>query len=56
MTNLQKRILTSIIILPLSIFFVVKGEYFLTFFLIFILFAGMYELFSVFKKKHPYCF
>ena len=51
MTNLQKRILTSIIILPLSIFFVVKGEYFLTFFLIFILFAGMYELFSVFKKK-----
>ncbi len=50
MNNLQKRILTSVIILPLSIFFVVKGGYLLTFFLIFILFAGMYELFSVFKK------
>ena len=51
MTNFQKRILTSIIILPLSFFFIVKGDYFLTFFLIFVLFAGMHELFSVFKKK-----
>ena len=50
MTNLEKRILTSIFILPLSIFFVIKGGYFLAFFLIFIFFAGMYELFSVFKK------
>tara|TARA_B100001123_G_scaffold379625_1_gene448685 strand:- start:166 stop:774 length:609 start_codon:yes stop_codon:yes gene_type:complete len=50
MTNLQKRILTSLIALPISIFFVVKGGYFLLFFLIFILFAGMHELFSVFKK------
>ena len=51
MTNLQKRILTSLVIFPLSFFFVAKGGYFLTFFLIFILFAGMHELFSVFKKK-----
>ena len=50
MTNLQKRILTSFIILPVSIFFVVRGGYFLTFFLIFIFFTGMYELFSSFKK------
>ena len=50
MTNLQKRILTSFIALPLAIFFVVKGGYLLTFFLIFILFAGIHELFSVFKK------
>ena len=50
MNNLQKRILTSFIILPLSIFFVVKGGYFLTFFLIFIFFAGIHELFSSFKK------
>ena len=50
MTNLQKRIFTSLIVLPLSIFFVVKGGYLLTFFLIFILFAGIHELFSVFKK------
>ena len=51
MNNLQKRILTSLFILPLSFFFVVKGGYFLTFFLIFVLFAGMNELFSVFRKR-----
>ena len=56
MTNLQKRILTSIIILPLSIFFVVKGDYYLTFFLIFILFAGIHELYSVFNKKKSIIF
>ena len=50
MNNLQERILTSFIIFPLSIFFVVKGGYFLTFFLIFVLFVGMHELFSVFRK------
>ena len=50
MTNLQKRTLTSLVALPLSIFFVVKGGYFLLFFLIFILFVGMHELFNVFKK------
>ena len=51
MTNLQKRIITSAIILPTSIFFILKGGYFLTFFLIFILFAGFHELLSSFKKK-----
>ena len=51
MTNLEKRILTSLIILPLSIFFIVKGGHFLLFFLIFVLFAGMHELLSVFKKR-----
>ena len=56
MTNLQKRILTSIIILPLSIFFIVKGGKFLTFFLIFVLFAGIHELYSVFKKTKSIVF
>ena len=51
MTNLQKRILTSLVILPLSIFFIVKGGYFLLFFLIAIFFVANYELFSVFNKK-----
>jgi len=32
MNNLQKRILTTLIVLPLSIFFVIKGGYFLSFF------------------------
>ena len=56
MTNLQKRILTSIIILPLSIFFILKGGKFLTFFLIFVLFAGIHELYSVFKKTKSILF
>ena len=51
MNNLKKRILTTLIILPLSLFIIFKGSYFLIFFLIFIFFAGIHELFSVFKKK-----
>ena len=49
--ELTKRILTSLIILPLSIFFIVKGGHFLLFFLLAIFFIANYELFSVFKKK-----
>ena len=51
MNNLQKRILTSIIIFPLSIFFVIQGGYFLLSFLLLVFFIANYELFSVFKKK-----
>ena len=51
MTNLQKRILTSLVILPLSFFFILKGGYFLLFFLLSVLFVANYELFSVFNKK-----
>ena len=56
MTNLQKRILTAFIILPLSLFFIIKGSYFLIFFLIFILFAGIHELYSVFNKTKSIIF
>ena len=56
MTNLQKRILTSLIILPLTIFFVVKGGYFLKFFLLAIFLVANYELFSVFKKNSSILF
>ena len=51
MNNLQKRILTSIIIFPLSIFFILKGGYVLLSFLLLIFFIANYELFSVFKKS-----
>ena len=51
MSNLQKRILTSIAIFPLSIFFVFQGGYLLLSFLLAIFFIGNYELFSVFKKN-----
>jgi len=51
MTNLQKRILTSLIIFPLSIFFITDGGNSLLSFLLFIFFIANYELFSVFNKK-----
>ena len=51
MSNIQKRILTSLIVFPVSIFFIVKGGYFLLFFLIFVFLVGMYELLSGFKKR-----
>ena len=49
--DLKKRILTSIIIFPLSIFFVIQGGNFLLFFLLIVFFTANYELFSVFNKK-----
>ena len=51
MNNLQKRIFTSIIALPLSLFFIFKGGYFLLLFLLSIFFVANYEMFSVFRKK-----
>ena len=51
MNNLQKRILTSVTIFPLSIFFIFQGGGLLLLFLLVIFFLGNYELFSVFKKK-----
>ena len=51
MSNLSKRILTSLIIFPLSIFFIFKGGNLLLLFLFVVFFVANYELFSVFKKK-----
>ena len=51
MNNFQKRILTSIVLLPLSFFLIFKGGNFLKFFLLSIFLVGNYEIFSVFKKK-----
>ena len=56
MTNLQKRILTSLIILPLSIFFILEGGYILLSFLFLVFFLANYELFTVFKKKSTILF
>jgi phosphatidate cytidylyltransferase len=52
MTNLQKRILTSLIILPLSFFFIIKGGHLLFFFLVTVFCLANYELFSCFKKVY----
>ncbi len=56
MTNFQKRIFTSLIILPLSFFFIFKGGYYLLFFLVSVFFVANYELFSVFNKKKTILF
>tara|TARA_Y100001970_G_C14144857_1_gene809256 strand:+ start:445 stop:1101 length:657 start_codon:yes stop_codon:yes gene_type:complete len=51
MSNLQKRILTSIIVFPLSIFFIIKGGNYIVSFLYAVLVLGNFELFSSFKRK-----
>ncbi len=51
MSNLSKRILTSLIIFPLTIFFIFKGENLLLLFLFVVFVVANYELFLVFNKK-----
>ncbi len=51
MSNLQKRIFTSVIIFPLSIFFIVKGGNYIVSFLYTVLVLANFEIFSVFKRK-----
>ena len=51
MSNLQKRIYTSLIIFPLSVFFIIKGGFFLLSFLFVVFLAANYELFSAFSNK-----
>ncbi len=47
----EKRILSSIILLPLSFFFIIKGSLFFTFFLILCLLITSYEWFKMSKNK-----
>tara|TARA_Y100000590_G_scaffold367084_2_gene426873 strand:+ start:577 stop:1218 length:642 start_codon:yes stop_codon:yes gene_type:complete len=51
MTNFQKRILTALIVLPISLFFIFIGGYPTLLFLLTIFFLANYELFSSFKKR-----
>jgi len=51
MSNLQKRILTALIVLPISLIFIFIGGYITLIFLLTIFLIANYELFSVFKKK-----
>ena len=51
MTNLQKRIITSLIVLPISIYFIVMGGNYIVSFLYAVLILGNFEVFSVFKRK-----
>ena len=48
--NLQKRILSSIIIIPLSLFFITKGSFFFIFFLSMVFFVTIYEWLKMSKS------
>jgi len=50
MSNLTKRILTSVLLLPFSFYFLILGGNELKFFLTIILLIGVYEVFNLFKK------
>ena len=51
MSNLSKRIFTSLVILPLTIFFIFKGGNLLLLFLFGVFVLANYELFLVFNRK-----
>ena len=51
MSNLNKRVLTSVIVLPLSMYFIIMGGNFIVSFLYAILILGNFEVFSAFKRK-----
>ena len=51
MSNIKKRILSSIIILTVSLFFILKGGNYIVSFLYAILILGNFEVFSAFKRK-----
>ena len=52
--ELEKRIYSSIIILPFSLFFLIKGTVYFTFFLTILFFATSYEWMNMCKKKMIY--
>ena len=50
MSNLIKRILSSIILLPLSLYFILSGSYYLIFFTLICFFISIYEWHKMVKK------
>ena len=49
--ELQKRILSSIVLIPTTLFFVIKGTYFFNFFILICLLVSIYEWHNMSKKK-----
>ena len=49
--ELQKRIISSIILIPLALFFIIKGTYYFNFFILICLFVSIYEWNLMSKKK-----
>ena len=52
MSELPKRILSSLIMLPTSLFFIIKGSLFFKFFIIIFFFIAAYEWNALSKKKN----
>ncbi len=52
MSNLNKRIISSIIILPVSIFFIAKGSYLLIMFIALLFLIACYEWLRITNKKN----
>ena len=51
MSNLYKRIITSLIVFPISIYFIIMGGSYIVSFLYAVLVLANFESFSVFKRK-----
>ena len=49
--ELQKRILSSLILIPVSFFFIIKGSFFFTFFIAICLLISLYEWHMMSKRK-----
>ena len=49
--ELQKRILSSLVLIPTALFFIIKGTYFFNFFILICLFVSIYEWHNMSKKR-----
>ena len=49
--ELQKRILSSIVLIPTALFFIIKGTYYFNFFILICFFISIYEWHNMSKKK-----
>ena len=50
--ELQKRIFSSIILIPIAIFFIIKGSFLFNFFIIIIFLISSYEWYMMSKKRN----
>ena len=56
MNNLTKRIFSSIILIPIAIFFIIKGSFLFNLFITIIFLVASYEWFMMSKKKNYHYF
>ena len=49
--ELQKRILSSLVLIPTALIFIIKGSYFFNFFILICLFVSIYEWHNMSKKR-----